>query len=92
MLTDHCEDSYVEMHPATMSTNLPPTEEEEEEEDQPEEVYIEMDPTEYIPPPTLFYDKAELKAEVRKRGRKGGGGGRVREGEGGGRVEWRAGG
>ena len=60
------------MHPATMSTNLPPTEEEEEEEDQPEEVYIEMDPTEYIPPPTLFYDKAELKAEVRKRGREGG--------------------
>ena len=59
-----------------MSTNLPPTEEEEEEEDQPEEVYIEMDPTEYIPPPTLFYDKAELKAEVRKRGREGGGGGK----------------
>ena len=88
-----------------MSTNLAPTEEEEEEEDQPEEVYIEMDPTEYIPPPTLFYDKAELKAEVRKRGREGGREGeregwrgrerdvgRVREGEGGGRVEWRAGG
>ena len=71
MLTDHCEDSYVEMHPATMSTNLPPTEE-EEEEDQPEEVYIEMDPTEYIRPPSLFYDKAELKAEVRKREREGG--------------------
>ena len=55
-----------------MSTNLPPTEEEEKEEDQPEEVYIEMDPTEYIRPPSLFYDRAELKAEVRKRGREGG--------------------
>ena len=73
MLTDQCEESYVEMHPAT--TGLPPTEEEEEEEeDQPEDVYIEMDPTEYISPPTLYYDKVELKAEVREGGRKEGGG------------------
>ena len=52
------------MHPAT--TSLPSTEEEEEEEDQPEDVYIEMDPTEYISPPTLYYDRVELKAEVRR--------------------------
>ena len=66
MLTDQCEESYVEMHPAT--TSLPSTEEEEEEEDQPEDVYIEMDPTEYISPPTLYYDRVELKAEVRRGG------------------------
>ena len=57
------------MHPAT--STLPPTEE-EEEEDQPEDVYIEMDSNEYISPPTLYYDRVELKIQVRKGGREGG--------------------
>ena len=59
------------MHPAG-SLPLTKEEEEEEEEDQPEPVYIQMDPDEYIQPPSLYYaskdllhKRPDLKSEVR---------------------------